>query len=111
MHELALAEDALKLVKERREQLGLKKITAIKFGIGAARISHQAEFKELFEMITKGSIFEGAKLEVEILPVKSLCMDCQTDVDPQLFCLDCANCGSTNIRLMSGNQLVVQAIA
>ena len=107
MHELHLAEDILRLVKEKAQATGKQKIATVKVAIGQARTSHQAELKELFAMIAKGTVAEGAKLEIAIIPLKSICANCQSEFNPQVMRLDCAKCGSSNIKVTSGQELQI----
>ena len=104
MHELALAEDILQKIKEKAKS----KVSYAKVAIGQTRISHPAELEELFAMIAKGTLAEGAKLDIEIIPMRSVCGDCKTEFIPKTMRLDCASCGSTNIQLVSGNELIVR---
>jgi hydrogenase nickel incorporation protein HypA/HybF len=110
MHELGLAEDVLNKIKAEARSKGLKKVSYAKLQIGETLITDRAEFEELFAMISAGSIAEGIKMEIEILPVKGICIDCKTQFTPKIFRLDCASCGSTNIQMVSGGELVVKEL-
>jgi len=103
MHEMALAQDVLKLILSKTD----KKVSFAKIGIGASRVSHPAELLELFGVISKGTLAEGAKLELEILPIKAICGDCKVEIEPKTFRLDCEKCGSTNIQVSSGTELQI----
>ena len=83
MHELGLAEDVLRLVKEEAKKKGLSKLTYGKVAIGETLITHQEEFMELFSMISATSPAEGMKLEIEITPLKALCSDCKKNSTPK----------------------------
>lgn len=104
MHEMALAQDLLRILLEKAPG---QKIAYAKVKIGAARVSHPAELLELFGMVSKGTPAEGAKLDIEVLPVKGRCADCGKEFIPEKMRLDCEGCGSTNIQIASGNELVI----
>lgn len=104
---MALAQDILRLIKEKAQG---KKISSAKVEIGASRVSHPDELLELFSMISRGTIAEGAKLEIEILPVQGSCADCGKEFNPDKLRLTCEKCGSTNIQVTSGNALVIGEI-
>ena len=110
MHEMALAKDAFRKVTETALAKGLVKITYAKLKIGATRISHSAEFTELFYDLTKGTNAEGMKLEFEIEPVKTICSACQKEFNPEEMRLDCPHCHSTAIKVVAGNDLIVEAV-
>ncbi|MGB9613848.1 MAG: hydrogenase maturation nickel metallochaperone HypA [Candidatus Margulisiibacteriota bacterium] len=108
MHELGLAEDALRKVKEEAKAKGLATVSFIKFQIGETLISDLEEFKELFSMISTGTLAEGAKVEIEILPLKGNCAKCGKEINLKVFRLDCPHCGSTNFEITSGKELKVE---
>lgn len=110
MHEMALAQDVLRLVKSEAARLGINKVSFIKIGVGASRVSHPAELLELFMNIARGTVADGARLEIEIIPVKGICGDCQQEIEPKTFRLDCPACGATNIQLSSGAELLVREL-
>jgi hydrogenase nickel incorporation protein HypA/HybF len=114
MHEMALARDVLRKIEEaagaRGQGLGIK-IKYIKVQLGESRFTHMEELKELLTDISKGTVAEGAKVEFEISPVKSACADCGTEFKPgKKLRLNCEKCGSSNIQLTSGNELVIKEI-
>jgi len=114
MHEMALARDILRKIEEaedmRVEGRGAK-LTYVKILLGESRFTHMAELKELLAEISKGTFAEGAKIELETSPVRSACADCGTEFKPgQKMSLTCAKCGSGNIQLTSGNELVIKEI-
>ena len=111
MHEMALAKDAFRKVIETAKEKGLTKITYAKLLIGATRISHPAEFTELFYDLTKGTNAEGMKLEFDIVPVKTICSQCQKEFDPIELRLDCPHCHSTAIKVVAGNDLQVAQLS
>ena len=102
MHELHLAEDILRKIKEKAEG---KKVAYAKIALGQSRFTHMEELLELF-----ADISGGIKLEVEVIPVKTACADCQTEFNPKTMRLDCEKCGSTNIQMVSGNELIVKEL-
>ncbi|MFA4966941.1 MAG: hydrogenase maturation nickel metallochaperone HypA [Candidatus Margulisiibacteriota bacterium] len=110
MHELGLAEDVLKLLKEEAQKKGLAKLEFAKVSIGETLISDPPEFKEIFSMISTGSPAEGVRLEIEITPLKAICADCKKDFNPKNLRFDCPNCGSTNIKVASGREIIVKEI-
>ena len=114
MHEMALARDILRKIEEaedmRVEGRGTK-LTYVKVLLGESRFTHMAELKELLSEISRGTFADGAKIELETSPVRSACADCGTEFKPgQKMSLTCAKCGSGNIQLTSGNELVIKEI-
>jgi hydrogenase nickel incorporation protein HypA/HybF len=108
MHELGLAQDVLEKVKAEAKAKGIPKVTYAKLKIGESRITDPPEFKEIFSTISAGSVADGMRLELEILPLKAVCSDCKKEFKSKTLRLDCPHCGSTNIQISSGKQLLIE---
>jgi len=105
MHELGLAEDILN--KAKQKAAGKPKISLVKVLLGETKFTHKDELFECFNMITTGSVFDGAKLEIEVSPLKAKCGHCDKEINEKTMRLDCPNCGSTNIEIVSGQELEI----
>jgi Zn finger protein HypA/HybF involved in hydrogenase expression len=106
MHELHLAQDILRKIQEAAgtRELGTR-VTYAKLQLGESRFTHMAELLELF-----AGISGGIKLDIEVLPVKTICGKCQNVFNPKTMRLDCEKCGSTDIQMASGNELIVKEV-
>lgn len=105
MHELGLAEDVLTKIKEAARKKGLAKVNFAKVQIGETLITDPPEFRELFNTIASGSIAEGVDLEVEIVSLRAECAECKRAFVPEKLRFDCPQCGSTDIRVVSGREI------
>jgi len=118
MHELHLAEDILRKIQEAAKGEGQgsrvkgqeDKLKAVKIALGQSRFTHLEELRELLTAISKDTVAEGAKIEFEIIPVKTVCAKCGQEFNPEKMRLDCPHCGSTDIQMASGNELIVKEI-
>jgi len=110
MHELHLAEDILRKIQEKAKEEGKEKVVFAKIGLGQSRFTHLDELKELLAAVSKDTVAEGAKIEIEIIPVKTICAKCQKEFNPEKMRLDCPHCGSTDIQMASGNELIVKEL-
>ena len=108
MHELHMAEDVLRRIKEKAAEKGLSKVSSAKVRLGASLVSDLPELKGLLADISKGTVAEGAKIKIELVPVKAACRKCGAAFDPKELRLDCPKCGSTDIGLTSGKELIVE---
>ncbi|MFA5113346.1 MAG: hydrogenase maturation nickel metallochaperone HypA [Candidatus Margulisiibacteriota bacterium] len=90
---------------EKAEELEKKEITGARIGLGASRFTHMEELLELFDDISG-----GIKLEIDVIPVKTACAQCKAEFSPKTMRLDCEKCGSTDIQMVSGNELVVKEL-
>jgi hydrogenase nickel incorporation protein HypA/HybF len=111
MHEMALARDILRKIEEEGHRVVGARVKYVKVQLGESRFTHMEELKELLTDISKGTIAEGAQVEIEVSKVKSACADCGAEFKPgKKMSLNCEKCGSGNIQLTSGNELVIKEI-
>ncbi len=107
MHELALAENILEIVKGSMSANGGGKLKSVKVRVGelAGVVPESLDF--CFTALINGTEMESAKLEVERCDIVAHCLDCGTDsiVDGMTF--KCAACGGGNVKVISGNELQV----
>jgi len=110
MHELGLAEDILRKIKEEAKKNGLSKVAYAKIRVGETLVTDQPELIELFSMVSTGSSAEGAKLDIVLSPLKAVCSSCKKEFNPKVIRFDCPNCGSGSIKITTGNELVIEEI-
>ena len=107
MHELALADGIVQAVSER---LPGARIVRVLLRIGALTCVEPEAMRFCFEAAARGTALEGAALEIEEVPARARCRTCgagDVGVDPRLPL--CA-CGSADLDLLDGRQLLVSAV-
>jgi len=66
MHEYHLAEAVLKSILEKTKHMSdIKSITLIRLKIGNLKMVSKETFSETFKLVSKGTMCEGAKLDIE----------------------------------------------
>jgi hydrogenase nickel incorporation protein HypA/HybF len=110
MHELGLAEDIVRKIKEEAKKNGLSKVAYAKIRVGETLVTDQPELIELFSMISTGTPAEGAKLDIVLSPLKAVCGSCKKEFNPKVIRFDCPNCESGSIKITSGNELVIEEL-
>jgi len=110
MHELGLAEDILRKIKEEGKTRNLSRISYAKIKIGETLISDRPELEQLFSMISTGTLAEGTKLDIVLSPLKAICASCKKEFNPQVIRFDCPNCGSGSINITSGKELLIEEL-
>jgi len=66
VHELAAAQDILRVALQAAEGQGARRIIVIALKVG--RLHAIDQLRDLFAIVAQGTIAEGAKLEVEAVP-------------------------------------------
>ena len=110
MHGIGISEDILKIVKKRAKEEGLTKVSKLKIKIGEMYMVGEEEILKTFDMVSKGTIAEGASLKVDVVPIAIKCSECDKIIKGNQFSLSCPNCNSMNLDVLSGEELIVEGI-
>ncbi len=83
MHELSLITNALDIAKESMKKHGLTRLISLKFCHGElSQVVPEAMFS-LFDLMIENTELQGAKLELEEIPLKLACGACKNEFSPQ----------------------------
>lgn len=110
MHEIGLAQDILKKAIPLAQEKELIKINHIKVLAGETLLIHPEEFDQAFDHVAKGTLAEGAKIELHIAPLVARCMRCGKEFTGKEMKLACPSCGSKSIDIVSGKELEIKEV-
>ncbi len=68
MHEIGIAESILKGVLMRAKEHKIKKISKISLRVGELKMVSNDSLQGAFDLVSQGTIAEGARLEVDFIP-------------------------------------------
>jgi len=111
MHEAGIAESVIVAVERRvksGEIQGRLRRVFLRVGTLQAVLRDNLEF--LFGVLSRGTLLEGVELVVEPVEARGLCGGCGREfVIHELWFL-CPACGSTDVALVSGDELLVAEV-
>ena len=108
MHELAITESIIDLIGREAKDKGFQKVLAIRLRVGEYSGLVPECLLEFFPIAAKGSIAEGAELEIQSLPAAFRCLDCgyEGPADRKNAC--CPRCRGTALRMTQGREFYVE---
>lgn len=106
-HEGGIAQDILKKLLAEAKVAGLKKIKRAKVSIGEALLAHPENVQFSFDMISHGTIAQGAELDIRTTKLNAKCGSCKKEYDSNSL-LSCPHCGGREIEIISGQELLVE---
>ena len=112
MHELSIMSNILQIILEYAEKNNAKKINIVNLKIGALSDVVPEWAQTYFDMLTKDTIADNAKLVIERVQVKIQCHDCGHTfqvLKPEDGFI-CQNCQSSDIEIIEGRELQVTSI-
>ncbi|MCS7260988.1 MAG: hydrogenase maturation nickel metallochaperone HypA [Anaerolineae bacterium] len=111
MHELAVTENILALALEAAQQANARRITAINLVIGDLSSFVDESVQFYFDLLSRGTIAEGAVLRFRREHAVAICRTCghQFQVSPPLLPI-CPNCGDHYLEVKGGQGVAVDSI-
>jgi len=107
MHEFGLCQGVLETVERRAAGRHVSRIT-VRVGV-RHRVAAPA-FEQAFSFVSEGTVAEGAAVDLVLVPALVTCGDCayQSQTEDE-FAL-CPQCGSANLRIEGGEDLMLESI-
>ena len=110
MHELSICEEILSLVLSYAEDHDAKKVTRIDLKIGEMTQIVDDCIDFYLDAISRGTIVEGARVEIEKLPLKAKCSKCEKIFGVEDLDFLCPVCSIVSSDVVSGKELQVKSI-
>ena len=110
MHEMSLAESVLQIIEESAKSQHFSRVRSVTLEIGVLAAVEPDAMRFCFDSVTRGSIAEGARLEIIETPGEGRCTACGKTVVMQEQYGLCPECGSAYLQVTSGNRMRVKDI-
>ena len=110
MHELSATESMLSLVLDEAAKAGATRVTKISLKVGdwSTFVPDSVEF--CFSLISNGTPAEGARLDIERVPVTYRCSGCGFEFTPCIETVGCPKCKGTSTTLVTGREFYIDSI-
>ena len=103
MHELSLVHSLLELIGEQATEHEFSRVNLVRLTCGRLSTVEPRALEFAFTQAVPGTLCAGARFELEILPLKIHCFDCDREItcaggDPTL----CPECGGSQVTITAG---------
>ncbi|MFI5173685.1 MAG: hydrogenase maturation nickel metallochaperone HypA [Terriglobia bacterium] len=107
MHELSIAQNVIEIVQQNLPPAPHPGVRSVKMKVGemAGVVIDSLEF--CFSAIIPGTPLEGARLEIERVPVVAHCRRCEVHFEVDHYAFACPSCENIEIEVISGRELQV----
>jgi hydrogenase nickel incorporation protein HypA/HybF len=111
MHELPITQSILSLVIDTAKKNGGNRVTNIYLMVGDLTSIVDDSIQFYFDILSQGTLAEGATLHIEREHAQAECLDCQHtyEVSPPLDPY-CPACDSANLQVSGGREFSIQRI-
>jgi hydrogenase nickel incorporation protein HypA/HybF len=107
LHELSIADAVVTIAREHAQG---RRVTSVEVRVGRLRQVVPDALTFAFELVAAGTEVEGAELHVEHVPVRVACVWCATESEAPELPLACAGCGSVDVEVVAGDELLVESL-
>jgi len=110
MHELSIAQSIVNIVQGYAQKNDVKRIVSVVISIGKLSGVVPEALKFCLSICTKGTLLEGARIDIEEITSIARCDECLTHFDLIRHEFSCPSCGSSKWTIISGKELYIKEI-
>jgi len=105
MHELSLTEALIALVEDEARKHGCARVRTVRVEIGAVSAVEPEAMRFCFDAVTRGTLADGAALDIVTVPGRGWCLDCGKEVALTQRLEPCPRCGTGYVRIFAGDDM------
>jgi len=98
------------IVKQATDRQGVSRVTSLRIVMGEMSNVFPDCLSFAFEVVSKGTMAENARLEFVEKPLKGRCRDCGKEFGIRDYLFRCPECESPRIEVISGNEFFLESI-
>lgn len=110
MHEMALTESLVEMIEEEGRKQGFARVARVRLEIGALGHVEPEAMWFCFPAVARGTIAEGATLDIVVTPGQGWCFDCEKTTPMSERFGACAHCGGRHVQMNGGDELRVKEL-
>jgi len=95
------------IIREEMEKHRATVLRSVHLHIGQLSAIVPEALSFCFEVMTSGTNLEGARLDMEIIPLRGVCRACHKEFEIQNYAFECPHCGNRDIQTISGQELSI----
>ncbi|CAN5849964.1 hydrogenase maturation nickel metallochaperone HypA [soil metagenome] len=107
MHEFGLCEGIIDAVERRADG---RRVAGVRVRVGTLHRVVEAALTQAFELVSAGTVADGAAIELVVVPVRAGCEACGHETESADPVAVCAGCGSTEVEMLTGDELLLESI-
>ena len=133
LHELSVATSIFEAVLEVASKHSAKKVLEVNIDVGELTLLNPDQLALAFEVLSKGTVVEGAKININVIKARARCNKCGEEWNLNLSYMTptmshvmamtcpacdlkaffrgvCPKCGESDFDFISGSELVIKSI-
>lgn len=110
MHEMSIAESVLQIIEDAASTERCTRVKTVWLEIGQLAGVEQESLRFCFDMVTRDSVAQDARLEIIEIAGQGWCMECACTVAVTARYEPCPRCGSFQIEVTGGEEMRVKEL-
>jgi len=110
MHEMSLCEGVLLILEDNAGKQGYRRVKTVWLEIGNLSGVEVEAMRFGFDVVTNGTLAEGANLEIIEVPGEAWCMQCSKTVPVTQRFDACPDCGSYQLQVTAGDEMKIKEL-
>ncbi len=110
MHEMALAESLVGILEEQARVQNYARVRTVWLEVGPLANVEVEALRFSFDVVTRGTLAEGARLECDSPPARAWCLPCGESVAIAQRFDACPLCGGHQLQVTSGDEFRVKEL-
>ncbi len=108
MHEMSIAQNIVEIVNEILQEHPEYQIQKVYVDIGELMAVVPESLHFCYQAITENTPLEKSELVINTIPIRAVCQNCQEEFELDSFLFICPECGSSDLKELSGRELKIK---
>jgi hydrogenase nickel incorporation protein HypA/HybF len=109
MHEMSIAQSILDIVLQESQTHQVKQVLSVSLKLGELSAVEPESLRFCFELLIQGTLAEGARLDIEQVPITCRCRDCGSDFTVRELIFNCPKCKGSTVEMLTGRELSIDS--
>jgi len=110
VHEVSIMEEAVRLAVDAAKCSGADRVTGLRLRVGALSGVVPDALRFAFDIVCRGTVAEGASLEIEPVAATSWCSACRSEFVGVDFFNECPSCHKMSGELQRGREIEIATV-
>ena len=108
MHELALSQNMVEIIEREARLQTFGRVETVRLEIGLLSCVEPEALRFCFDTVTRGTVADGALLEILTVPADACCRDCSAEFKISRRASPCPQCAGYRLDVQGGDQMRIK---
>lgn len=110
MHELSVTQGILQIVEAEAKKNNVNKVLSVTLKVGQLSGVMPQLIQDYFDLMTMGTVVEGAKLIIDRVPATIQCLECNEVSPIDRMRLRCPKCNGIEVKIVTGKEFHIECM-